>query len=81
MCPSERVFTFEVPFKRLFAFLSILGPPYCGIGAIIRIDREMLCLPYALWAELVIESRCLSVCLMSPFHVIFSRPLIGPQIT
>ena len=28
-------------------FLGILGPPYCGIGATIRIGREMLCLPYA----------------------------------
>ena len=28
-------------------FLGILGPPYCGIGAIICIGREMLCLPYA----------------------------------
>ena len=27
--------------------LGILGPSYCGIGAIIRIGREMLCLPYA----------------------------------
>ena len=27
--------------------LSILGPSYCGIGATIRIGREMLCLPYA----------------------------------
>ena len=26
---------------------GILGPPYCGIGATIRIGREMLCLPYA----------------------------------
>ena len=26
--------------------LGILGPPYCGIGATIRIRREMLCLPY-----------------------------------
>ena len=30
----------------LFRFLGILGPPYCGIGATIRIGREMLCLPY-----------------------------------
>ena len=30
-----------------FGFLGILGPPYCGIGATIRIGREMLCLPYA----------------------------------
>ena len=28
-------------------FLGILGPPYCGIGATIRIGREILCLPYA----------------------------------
>jgi hypothetical protein len=27
--------------------LGILGPHYCGIGATIRIGREMLCLPYA----------------------------------
>ena len=28
-------------------FLGILGPPYCGIGATIRISQEMLGLPYA----------------------------------
>ena len=28
-------------------FLGILGPSYCGIGATIRIGREILCLPYA----------------------------------
>ena len=28
-------------------FLGILGPPYCGIGATIRICQEMLCFPYA----------------------------------
>ena len=27
--------------------MGILGPPYCGIGATIRIGREILCLPYA----------------------------------
>ena len=27
--------------------MGILGPRYCGIGATIRIGREMLCLPYA----------------------------------
>ena len=31
----------------LIGFLGILGTPYCGIGATIRIGREMLCLPYA----------------------------------
>ena len=33
-------------FKKI-GFLGILGLPYCGIGATIRIGREMLCLPYA----------------------------------
>ena len=27
--------------------LGIHGPPYCGIGATIRIGQEMLCVPYA----------------------------------
>ena len=34
--------------------LGILGPPYCGIGATIRIGREMLCLPYAGFFNLTI---------------------------
>ena len=33
-------------FFRKKGFLGILGPPYCGIGATIRIGREMLCLQY-----------------------------------
>ena len=33
--------------KKKIGFRGILGPPYYGIGATIRIDREMLCLPYA----------------------------------
>ena len=35
------------PFFKKFGFFGILGPPYCGIGATIRIGQEMLCLPYA----------------------------------
>ena len=35
------------PFFKKIGFLGILGPPYCGIGATIRIGREILCLPYA----------------------------------
>ena len=35
------------PFFKQFGFSAILGPPYCGIGATIRIGREILCLPYA----------------------------------
>ena len=34
-------------FSKKIGFLGILGPPNCGIGATIRIGREMLCLPYA----------------------------------
>ena len=37
----------EFPFFKKIGFLGILGPPYCGIGATIRIGREMLCVPYA----------------------------------
>ena len=36
------------PFSPLFFwFLSILGPPYWGIGATIRIGREIRCLLHA----------------------------------
>ena len=35
------------PFFKKIGFLGIFGPPSYGIGAIIRIGREMLCLPYA----------------------------------
>ena len=34
------------PFFKKKWFSGILGPPYRGIGATNRIDREMLCLPY-----------------------------------
>ena len=34
-------------FQKNQVFLSILGPPYHGIGATIRIGREMLCVLYA----------------------------------
>ena len=33
--------------KKKNKFFGVLGPPYSGIGATIRIGREMLCLPYA----------------------------------
>ena len=35
------------PRKKNFFLLIFLGPPSYGIGATIRIGREMLCLPYA----------------------------------
>ena len=34
-------------FSKKIGFLGILGPPSYGSGAIIRIGREMLCLPDA----------------------------------
>ena len=34
-------------FSKKLGIWGILGPPYCGIGATIRIGQEMLCLPYA----------------------------------
>ena len=58
-----------------YGFLGILGLPCCGIGATIRIGREMLCLPYAGFSKHrpsgpmlsisrnVRPSVCLSVCL------------------
>ena len=33
-------------FKKI-GFWAILGPPYRGIGATIRVGQEMFCLPYA----------------------------------
>ena len=35
------------PFLPFFWFLCILGSPYGGIGATIRIGREVQCLPSA----------------------------------
>ena len=46
-------------FKKI-GFLGILGPPYCGIGATIRIGREMLCLPYAGFFLDILKAACLS---------------------
>ena len=44
------------PIIKKNGFGGILGQPYCGIGATIRIGQAMLCLPYA---------GFLSVCLMA----------------
>ena len=40
-------FDYFFGFNFFFGFLCILGPPYCGIGANIRISQEIQCLPYA----------------------------------
>ena len=42
-------------FKKI-GFLGILGPPYRGIGATIRIGREMLWLPYAGFLSFLLKS-------------------------
>ena len=44
---SFSVFDYFFRFKFFFWFLCILGPPYCGIGATIRIGRDIRCLSYA----------------------------------
>ena len=48
-------------FQKKIGFLGILGPPSYGIGATIRIGREMLCLPYAgfLFVHLPVLGLCL----------------------
>ena len=72
---------------RKIRFLGIFGSPYCGIGATIRIDREMLCLLYAGFSKhrpsgpmLSISQNvrlcvCLFVCLFTfevPFNGLFA---------
>ena len=47
------------PFFKKIGFWAILGPPYHGIGATIRIDREMLCLPYAGFLNLYFFKSCI----------------------
>ena len=65
-------------FKKI-GFLAILGPPYRGIGASIRIGQEMLCLPYA--GFLLVQYpppsplNCLS-CFVSPFTKTFLHLLL-----
>ena len=47
------------PRKKSFFFCWFcLGPPSYGIGATIRIGREMLCLPYAGFLERLSDSHC-----------------------
>ena len=53
-------------------FLSILGPPYCGIGATIRIGREMLCLPYAgFFLTALARQGLLNTCTLFSFVSLF----------
>ena len=41
---------FFLLFFKKFGFLAILGPPYHGIGATIRIGREMLCRIFVIYS-------------------------------
>ena len=53
-------------FPKKIGFSGILGPPYCGIGATIRIGREILCLPYAGF-----------LCMMSIFPICSEQPVLS----
>ena len=61
-----------------YVFLTIF---YCKYLITCHICSLIVFTNSALWAELVRESTCPSVCLMSPSHAIFFRSLIGPQVT
>ena len=50
--------------------LVILGSPFCGIGATIRIGREMLCLPYAGFLVLVLNKKYFDVCDVKPVSLL-----------
>ena len=47
-------------FKKI-GFWGILDPPYYGIGAIIRMDREMFCLLYAGFSKHRLSGLMLSI--------------------
>ena len=51
----QKKLVFAANFALLAGFFGILGPPYCGIGTTIRIGREMLCLPHAVFFFKVIS--------------------------
>ena len=81
------------PFVKKFEFWGNLGPPYCGIGATIRISRQTLCLPYAGFNSNVYcllltfyFLQCIVFCLLSAVYSLLSTaycilPLtLGEQI-
>ena len=55
------------PLKKKIGFLGILGPPYCGIGATIRIGRESWCLPYA--GFFTVKQKILAIVVISCIYV------------
>ena len=74
----RRLYWYDAVILRLvlddfFRFLGILGPPYCGIGATIRIGREMLCLLYAEFFFLGLKLHLISVSQTKPKYRMFVR--------
>ena len=68
-------------------FSATLGPPYCVIGATIRIGQEMLCLPYAGFSSnrptgpirsSSRDVRPYAPCLFVPFHVLDFEAYFAP---
>ena len=47
MIGMRRLYWIIFPIFKKIGFWGILGPPSYGIGATIRIGREIQCLPYA----------------------------------
>ena len=67
-------------FSKKNGFLGILGPPYCGIGATIRIGREILCLPYAgFFLNRRRKSMSISCNVILSVYSIGGQPLITPD--
>ena len=62
-------------FKIFFSFLCILGPPYCGIGATIRIGWDIRCLPSAGFFILATSTPSQVVPLVMPFLKLSLEPL------
>ena len=67
-------FEWFFPFFKKIMFSVILGPPYYGIGANIRIGQQMLCLPYA-WFLLSFSMFSRLNLGWNPEFLFFSAPL------
>ena len=73
------VFAFWIiffPYFKKIGFLGIFGPPYCGIGATIRIGREMLCLPCAGFFLTALECSYRGLKKFSTSFSLFSKVLL-----
>ena len=70
------LFGWFLPFFKKIGFLAILGPPYRGIGATLRIRREMLCLPYAGFFLLSFCRDGVTIISFSSIHLVITRPAL-----